>query len=407
MTWDKLYTLDKKGKVRIFYGEVGEAGFGIFYKTYTGLLDGKLISKITLVKKGKQKRTTFEQAEFELNSKYSEKHDEGYKSLANLQVHFPKNLNDSYDVEIYIENILKTHPKATYTNANWDELPMLAMQKKKVKLNMPRYFIQPKLNGVRCLSKKDIRGIVLSSRGGQYYKIPHIEEELIQIFEENSNIILDGEIYKHGVPLQEISGAARRESRDMFKTDNWLEYHIYDVFKRNDNNAQHKRVSRLRILSDKYHTLSSIRFVETLLINNEENIIKDYHDSFLANGYEGAILRHPDGEYEFNVRSNNLVKVKEYQDEEFTIIGCKTDPTKSEAESFVFVLKNNINDLEFDARPTGTLEQKKDWLDNQSWRGKTATVRFFERSNEGLPLQGHVRHKDSICLIEHIRPKGE
>lgn len=51
---------------------------------------------------------------------------------------------------------------------------------------------------------------------------------LIAFFKENPTIILDGELYKHGKTLQQISGAARME-KNMYDTD-WLQYWIYDIY---------------------------------------------------------------------------------------------------------------------------------------------------------------------------------
>lgn len=419
--WQKLYTLDKSGKVRTFCGNV-IPGPTTGYETITGLLGGKATSKFTKVSKGKQNRTVIEQAEFELTSKYSDKRSEGYKSINELLdkyvVMLPasntsKNSNNTLAINYdpsFILTLLNKLPEASYTNSNWDELPMLAMRKEKVKLDLNKnYFIQPKLNGVRSLSKLRER-VILSSRGGEYYSIPHIEEQLMSIFSEiGKDYILDGEIYKHGVSLQEISGAARKKELGLF-SNNWLEYHIYDIA---DNTLpQRERIFILNKLQHRYGSSpahSSIRFVRTDLTNPSAENLKHYHDKFIADGYEGAIIRDEEFKYEFNVRSNNLIKMKEYEEEEFEIVGGKINLNKTIGESFVFELRNNINSLTFEARPTGTAEQKEFWWNHiESYAGKMATIRFFERSDKGLPLQGCLKHKDSDYLIvEHIRPKGE
>jgi len=123
------------------------------------------------------------------------------------------------------------------------------------------------------------------------------------------------------------------------------------------------------------------------------------------------------GTYDYSFRSKSLLKVKEFLDEEFMIIGCECDTTSNKliGESFVFVLENNRSLLQsdttanntFKARPMGTLEDKLNFYSNiEKLKGKMATVRFQERSNDGIPIQGHVR-KESKVLVQHIRPQGE
>lgn len=412
-----LYTLDSKNKIRVFECSVVSGVYkdgkdAIAIETKTGLLGGKLIIKHEVVTKGKQKRSIVEQAEFQARALWEEKLDEGYKALEHIE-NITKCVLGDQNLEAFIKRMFLAFPYLSYTNLNGDELPMLAHKFKDVKVHSYPYFIQPKLNGVRCLVKQDIfnrpNEIKLISRGGQYYQVPHIQKQLESLYDfllkayGHSAFILDGELYKHGVALQEISGAARKEVGDvLFASNSWLEYHIYDVI--NLNKLDEAQMSRLQYLTDKYH-LPNIKFVSAWLGVNEADIIH-HHDVYISEGYEGVILRKPDAKYEFNQRSKGLLKVKQYQDEEFEIIGSEVDTNKTIGESFVFILKNNTNNLTFKARPTGTTEQKEYWHNNPgSWMGKKGTVRFFERSKDDLPLQGSVQHKLTEFL--HIRPKGE
>lgn len=415
--FDILYTLDSKRAIRIFTCRVDKVSIDLYQIiTSTGKLNGKLTEKIEVVKKGKQKRTVEEQAIFQAASLWKTKLDEGYKSEDQLVKEL---VGKGVDVPAGI-NALISHcnhhiPDWYQTNSNFDPLPMLAHKYKDIKEKKFPYYGQPKLDGVRCLVKYDtkLQEVKLCSRGGQYYKIPHLSIQLNILFDNLKNVVddiskvvLDGEIYKHGVSLQEISGAARREEDGMFASNDWLEYHIYDIIL-NNNQKQQERIALLSILDDHF-TLDTpnLKVVETKIINNESVLLLD-HATYVNQGYEGLILRHPEGLYEFNQRSYNLIKVKEYQDEEFKIIGCEIDTNKTIEESFCFVLENNINpEQTFKARPTGTAEMKKKWYDTiDDIIGNKATVRFFNRSNSGIPTQGSVRHKSSTVL--HIRPYGE
>lgn len=429
MRLETLYTLDSKGKVRVFECEVQYGMYDPYdqeYKssghdypsivTWTGLLGGKLIEKRELVKVGKQKRSITEQAQFQCQSLWNEKLDEGYKSE---EVLIKEQNRRGFDVANIIpeahnnriQSLLHLIPEASYTNSNWDELPMLAHKFKDIKKPEFPYYAQPKLNGVRCLVKKKGNEILLCSRGGTYYKVPHLIAALEQLWFQfqDANIILDGEIYKHGIPLQDISGAARREETGMFTSNNWLEYHIYDVISLDTlTSNQNSRMLGLDMLRLNLDNNPILKVLPTNRVKSNEEV-KELHDKFVSEGYEGLILRFSEGKYEFNTRSKNLLKVKQYQDAEFIIIDCGYDDNKATiGESFYFVLRNDINNLTFKARPTGTIAMKENWFkDRNSWTNRKATVRYFERSTDGLPLQACVRHKDTEVLIEHLRPNDE
>ena len=77
--------------------------------------------------------------------------------------------------------------------------PMLAypVSKKPIDYNKP-VFIQPKLDGVRCLIQYDNSKLTAYSRTGKEWKnIDHILENLAPWFENNKTTVLDGELYNH------------------------------------------------------------------------------------------------------------------------------------------------------------------------------------------------------------------
>ena len=78
--------------------------------------------------------------------------------------------------------------------------PMLAypVSGKPIDYSKPT-FIQPKLDGVRCIIQAEMDGTVIAySRTGKEWKnIYHILKELKPFFYKFPNIILDGELYNH------------------------------------------------------------------------------------------------------------------------------------------------------------------------------------------------------------------
>ena len=75
--------------------------------------------------------------------------------------------------------------------------PMLAykLNENKIDWDKPVY-MQPKLDGVRCLFTKDG---AFSRTGKQFMNVKHIEESLKDYFEQNPAMVLDGELYNHNL----------------------------------------------------------------------------------------------------------------------------------------------------------------------------------------------------------------
>jgi DNA ligase-1 len=414
MKYEELYCIDKAGKIRKFTCEILETEDGegnsndfLVIVTATGLIDGKLISKPTKVRKAYQNRTIRQQAELEANNLINEKLNEGYKTAAMLR----DKLNwDGPTTQFTIIWMFERLGITYNTNKDWYPLPMLAEKwkdhKKKVKYPV---LVQPKLNGVRCLAfwcdKRN--DVVLMSRGGIYYIVPHITLDLKPFLYEHKHIILDGELYKHSVPLQQISGAVRTENdqADMFGgKQNFIEYWVYDhIFKDRHHELQESRERNRKqtmMFFDKID--SKIKNVPTSDAISEEQVIT-LHNYYTSSGFEGAIVRATDAIYMPGFRDKCLLKVKEFIDEEFNIVSYEYNKDKG-PESFVFILRDDDGRI-FKARPTGTLEQKESWYRNFNLIvGHKATVRYQEKSEDGIPMQGHVKHKESKILIENIRP---
>ena len=111
---------------------------------------------------------------------------------------------------------------------------------------------------------------------------------------------------------------------------------------------------------------------------------KAYHDAWVAQGYEGAILRDPTKEYGFGKRDVRMVKLKEFKDEEFEIIGYKLGLRGS--EDMVFGLKTK-DGVEFEAKPIGDRALKERYVeDMDKIIGQKGTVKYFYMTEDGVPF---------------------
>lgn len=249
---------------------------------------------------------------------------------------------------------------------------------------------------VRCsFYYKDGEILSASRGGGNYdYSTDHIRknEKLLKFFKSHPTYILDGELYKHGKSLQQISGAARLEKNAV--DCDWLEYYVYDIMI-----PGMKFSDRLEILKQLQKELNlgfdpniewkegelQMQLVPQEKVSGYENIMK-LHDQYVSKGWEGVVCRNPDKEYGFGKRTNDMLKFKSYRDDCFKVIGIEEGLRG--VEDMVFVLETNEG-KSFKAKPFGDLKQKQEYWKNfeEKYKGKIGECKFFYYSDEGVPLQ--------------------
>lgn len=389
---DILVTKDNKGKIRVveisYEWDDAQHGFVIRRKTYQ--YGGKVTVQPEIwIYKGKVKRTVSEQARLEYNSHLKKYTDKGYKLLPSSI-----KINNAVAVEAFVEE----HLGNGVTDSNGFKKHMLAKQADKVATSVfdkiKYWYGSRKIDGVRCSFYWKDGEVRTASRGGGDYdastSFMRHNSKLIQFFEEHPDIVLDGELYKHGKSLQQISGAARLE-KDTAGMD-WLEYYIYDVM--DSTKTFEERLDILHDITDELNLGFNperewddgelkFQIVPQETVVGWANIQK-LHDKYVGEGFEGIVIRDPSKVYNFGGRTNAMIKVKMYKDAEFEIVGYSEG---LRPEDMVFVCKTKEG-KEFEAKPMGPRELKWEYLDRMDEIiGKMATVKYFYLSDEGCPLQ--------------------
>jgi len=260
--------------------------------------------------------------------------------------------------------------------------PMLAYKVGKKEIDWDaKNFIQPKLDGVRCIFTKDG---AYSRTGKQFKNVAHLEEDLEDFFNDNPNSVLDGELYNHDLKhdFEKIISLVRKQKptdEDRFEAGNLVQYHVYDtVFSHNKINYE-DRYNWLRINLPIYKTM-------TLIANTTVDSMaeaKMLHDVHLAQGYEGSMLR-TNGFYE-QKRSYNLQKFKDFHDTEATITGYEAGKGKRQGTLGKFIMTDDEGN-EFGCPPGKgfTYKDLKLILDNiHDYIGQRATFTYFQRTQAG------------------------
>lgn len=374
-----LTVRNARDKVQLVIGEMYQDGNNFLIRRFSGQFGGKLTEQASkTIEKGKAKRTVLAQAELEFNSIVNKWKDKGYKDLATLT---------KTKLEDLSESELDSLVPSLKTDSNGNVKPMLAKSSDACKISVfeKPMWCSKKLNGVRMLIRWDneLQKPVTISRGGKDYDVAAklILEQLHDFMKENPTWILDGEFYKHGMHLQEISGISRLKTWS--ERCNQLEFWIYDIA--DGDLIFSKRYDMLQDLQIEveHPKYSKIKVCDHELTKTWADVQK-YHDKWVAEGFEGLVARKPEKTYQFGKRGSDMIKVKQYKDAEFEIIDYKEG---LRPEDFVFVCITEEG-KQFEAKPTGTREQKQWYLDNiDDIIGEFGSVKYFEWSKDGIPVQ--------------------
>lgn len=269
-------------------------------------------------------------------------------------------------------------------------LPMLAGKYKDRidKIQFP-CFVQPKLDGIRCLSD----GKRAWSRGGKDL----IPEVVSVVMTETDGYVLDGELVlplelpKDRVQVEIEEGHLSYTPKEWGFQDTlkavkkirpesaYLEHQVYDIAV--EGIPFSERYEILRGIVEK--SSARVVLVQTVEVNSHDEIL-EWHAEFVAQGYEGSIIRERPGEYIIGHRSNALLKHKDFCDAEFVI----TDVVEGEAGEtgcaiFVCVTPEG---RAFNVRPKGEVSARKDMFNKRSeYIQKELTVSYQNLTEDGIP----------------------
>lgn len=267
---------------------------------------------------------------------------------------------------------------------------MLAHKYNEDKADYPAY-IQPKLDGVRCLFTA--KG-AFSRADNQFMNVEHIEQALKPFFAKNPTAVLDGELYNHGLKddFEKIISLVKKRKPtkdDRVEAAELVEYHIYDVASMTIANYT-TRLNYINSISN-FQWNHILRRVDTKVALDFDDALK-MHKNNLKLGYEGSIYRSFEGKYK-GTRSWDLMKFKDFHDAEATIIGYEIGKGKREGTLGKFIMQDYEGN-EFGCPPGKGYNYKDlaNMLENiHDYIGEYATFTYFERTKAGSYRHPHYK----------------
>ena len=264
-----------------------------------------------------------------------------------------------------------------------------------------KVFIQPKLDGVRCVIQYERRTqpredvVVAYSRTGKEWKnIDHILKELKPFFQKNPSIILDGELYNHDLKdnFEKIISLVRKTkptNEHRLESAKMVQFHCYDMIDKTKTFEE-----RMAFIYKKLEESYCITNVTTTRVFKHEEALNIHHDENLKNGYEGSIVRTNDT-YHCN-RSHNLRKFKDFHDTEAKLISWVEGKGKRVGTIGKFMAVD-ADGNEFGMPVMDNFKYLQDNFEHmKGYVGKTATFTYFERTNKGS-----YRHPLFKCIRDY------
>lgn len=353
-----MITLYRKNKLGVGSWRIWNNG-NLIYIAHSTTVDGSEVIHTEQVPAGLAGRTLEEQVQSRINSRVNRQRDKGYVDTLSEALNKP------------LTNMLDQPP------------PMLAKKLDQLSSWAGRYIMQPKLDGFRCMITRVEDRIMAYTRGGKELDaIVHITSAFNQTLPED--VLIDGELYCHGVPLQTIASLAKRKQSGTLS----LQYYVYDSV------SPQPFESRYEDAQDAVNNANSDFLV---MVPNEFVTTRDEmwaaFAKYRSNGYEGGMLRSLTLPYESGARSSGLIKVKAREDDEFLVIDVVPG-----SDGLGILVCQMISGKQFKTLAPGNHDQKRNiLLEKEKYIGRHVTVEYANLTTDGIPFHGvATRFKEEI-----------
>ena len=278
--------------------------------------------------------------------------------------------------------------------------PMLAypVSDKPINYN-DKVFMQPKLDGVRCIIQYNPKappeqtGVTAYSRTGKEWKnIDHILFNLSSWFRLNPDVILDGELYNHDYKdnfEQIISMVRKTKPTDEARVESAenVQFHCYDIIDETMSFAMRNEFIKQAVPRN-----HCIKHVYTTIVTEDQANIQ--HQCNLDEGYEGSILRTNDT-YKCG-RSWNLRKFKDFHDDEALLLDWVEGKGKRKGTIGKFMAQDSAGNI-FGMPVMDKFQYLQDNFEEmKTWVGKLATFTYFERTKANS-----YRHPLFKCIRDY------
>lgn len=239
----------------------------------------------------------------------------------------------------------------------------------------------PKLNGLRCMY---IPGRGFFSRDGKRWN----DAVLKHIVPPDTDYIIDGELYCHGLSLQRINSAVGVNRLEPGFDADYITFHAFDLVEPKFN-ALTRMLLLEKILNDHKSETQAINLIEWEICKTRIDLDDCYND-YITKGYEGQMLKSVFGSYmpqgEKERSTMNLQKRKAFLDAEFQCIGrviSQEGKCAGKLGALKFVTSKGVV---FEVGTGFTDEEREEYITPNYHFQRKATIKYLNLTDDGRPF---------------------
>lgn len=350
------------------------------------------------------------------------------KSAKDIRILSGKNLGKANATNVFSQALREAYGKYRVQLEKTQETeyvrPMLATDYKSLK-KLPGWpmYLQCKFDGNRVMThiepdntilfySRQLKPFLATSQG--------IDSEIVRLYSAagkyflniglpkstRKSLFFDGEMYNHGVGLQE-HGILRRKKKQTDAELEGFKYYMYDLCLTSNPDMAYSL--RLKMLQDIFAIFKQDNPLSSYLVIVETTTVTDIEtaeamrDTFISSGFEGAILRVPDAPYKqshLGYHSKVLLKLKPRYDAEYRIVGIAGGESKGKEEDALMIICETEDGEQFTVQPAMPLADRivlfrKYTADikllKKELLGRLVKIYYDDLSNSGKPLRAKTK----------------
>lgn len=240
------------------------------------------------------------------------------------------------------------------------------------------------------------------SRKGEAIKTaPHVYAALSSLFVDFPDIVIDGELYNHDYrhKLNELISIVRTNADHKItpelleRSEKIVRYYVYDAYNFTVDGVEITEQTGCRERREALtKLLKNIKYIVPVpyFMAKDMEEAKELYGGFIADGYEGAILRNADAPYQ-HIRTNDLIKLKPYEDMEVVILAVIDPGSGNWGGTGKTASVQMDNGKIFNATFKGDFDTvRKILVEKDKWIGRKVTMTYNGWTGKGTPNYGQI-----------------